>query len=152
MSPEWKERDASHAGAGAPNHGVSTRRQIKLNRLRLRLEWAIPVLATVIAMTNESQSSSIAWPLAAEYNSGYTSIMKTAVSIPDRVFEQAETVAKRLSMSRSELYTRAIQQFLEAHRHDVVTQKLNEAYADEDSSLDPALMAMQATALEDDRW
>lgn len=76
--------------------------------------------------------------------------MQTAVSIPDRVFEQAETVAERLSMSRSELYTRAIQQFLEAHQHDAVTEKLNEAYADEDSSVDAAVMAMQATALEDD--
>ena len=78
--------------------------------------------------------------------------MKTAISIPDTVFEQADAVAQRLSLSRSELYTRAIREFLERHRNDAVTQKLNEIYADEDSSLDPVLLAMQATALEDDRW
>ncbi|HUG89350.1 MAG TPA: hypothetical protein VML55_00865 [Planctomycetaceae bacterium] len=78
--------------------------------------------------------------------------MKTAISIPDAVFEQAETVARRLSMSRSELYTRAVQEFLEVHRHDAITQQLNEVYRDEDSSLDPVLAAMQATALEADEW
>jgi metal-responsive CopG/Arc/MetJ family transcriptional regulator len=33
--------------------------------------------------------------------------MKTAISIPDDVFEQVEETAARLGMSRSELLTRA---------------------------------------------
>ena len=34
--------------------------------------------------------------------------MKTAVSIPDAVFDAAERLAERLGLSRSELYARAI--------------------------------------------
>jgi metal-responsive CopG/Arc/MetJ family transcriptional regulator len=35
--------------------------------------------------------------------------MKTAVSMPDSIFEAAEALAKRLRMSRSQLYTKAVQ-------------------------------------------
>jgi hypothetical protein len=47
--------------------------------------------------------------------------MKTAISIPDDVFHLAEAAAKRLEMSRSELYTRAVQAFLDHHLPDRVT-------------------------------
>lgn len=47
--------------------------------------------------------------------------MKTAVSIPDDVFNLAEAAAKRLKMSRSELYSRAVQAFLDAHSPNQVT-------------------------------
>jgi metal-responsive CopG/Arc/MetJ family transcriptional regulator len=51
--------------------------------------------------------------------------MKTAVSIPDRVFEDAEQLAKRLNTSRSELYARALAQFIGEHAPDRVTDALN---------------------------
>ena len=51
--------------------------------------------------------------------------MKTAVSIPDRVFEDAEELAKRLNTSRSELYARALAQFIGKHDPDRVTEALN---------------------------
>lgn len=47
--------------------------------------------------------------------------MKTAISVPDDVFDKAEAVAKRLKISRSELYSRALQEFLDAHSPDRVT-------------------------------
>jgi predicted DNA-binding protein len=42
------------------------------------------------------------------YNQSYTLNMKTAISLPDEVFESAEQLAKRLGKSRSELYALAI--------------------------------------------
>ena len=42
--------------------------------------------------------------------------MKTAISIPDDVFAEAEETAQRLGVSRSGLYTRAIAEFVERHR------------------------------------
>jgi metal-responsive CopG/Arc/MetJ family transcriptional regulator len=51
--------------------------------------------------------------------------MKTAVSIPDRVFEDAEELAKRLNTSRSELYARALTRFVGEHAPDRVTDALN---------------------------
>lgn len=55
--------------------------------------------------------------------------MKTAVSIPDEVFKKAEAAAKRLKMSRSELYTRAIDAFVDASSADAVTDAMDAALA-----------------------
>jgi metal-responsive CopG/Arc/MetJ family transcriptional regulator len=48
--------------------------------------------------------------------------MKTAISLPDEVFEKAEATAKRLKISRSELYSRALQEFLDTHSPDRLTE------------------------------
>lgn len=52
--------------------------------------------------------------------------MKTAVSIPDDVFGDADRAASRLGWSRSELYTRALREFLQAQGDDPVTAALDE--------------------------
>ena len=54
--------------------------------------------------------------------------MKTAISIPDPVFQTAERLAKRLGLSRSEFYVRAISSYVEKHRSQKVTELLNEIY------------------------
>ncbi|MEQ9238858.1 MAG: hypothetical protein RIG66_32775 [Coleofasciculus sp. E2-BRE-01] len=41
--------------------------------------------------------------------------MKTAVSIPDPIFEAAEAMSKRLGLSRSELYARALQAYFKGN-------------------------------------
>jgi hypothetical protein len=55
--------------------------------------------------------------------------MKTAISIPDEVFADAERVAKRLGVSRSELFTRAMREFLGVRRGQAVTASYDEAFA-----------------------
>jgi predicted transcriptional regulator len=52
--------------------------------------------------------------------------MKTAVSIPDDVFEDAELLASRLQTSRSQLYARALSEFVDRHDNDRVTAAMNE--------------------------
>ena len=52
--------------------------------------------------------------------------MKTAVSVPDKVFSEAELVAARLGYSRSRLYTEALRSFIDSQAEDPVTAKLNE--------------------------
>jgi metal-responsive CopG/Arc/MetJ family transcriptional regulator len=79
--------------------------------------------------------------------------MKIAVSIPDELFEAAEGLADRLKVSRSELYARALRDYLEEHRGAGITERLDEVYGDRESDLDPVLARMQARSLpEDDRW
>lgn len=56
--------------------------------------------------------------------------MKTAVSVPDEVFAQADRVASQLGWSRSQFYTRALEAFLAAQGDDPVTVALD-ALADE---------------------
>jgi len=78
--------------------------------------------------------------------------MKTAISIPEGVFQAAEEAAKRLSMSRSQLYTRAVREFLEAHASADVTERLNRVYAENDSRLEPGVAELQRRSLPGDAW
>jgi len=90
--------------------------------------------------------------LAAEYNYGYTLGMKTAISIPDGVFKAAERLARRLKISRSELYATAVASFLERHAEKEITGALNEVYASEPSAVDPVLSSLQAASLPREDW
>lgn len=80
--------------------------------------------------------------------------MKTAISIPDPVFKSAERLAARLRVSRSELYVKAVTAFLEGHRDDLVTSRLNEVYGPgaEGSTLDPGFVAMQLSTIGRGKW
>lgn len=78
--------------------------------------------------------------------------MKTAISIPEETFREADALAKRLGMSRSELYVRAVRSYLDTQSRSRVTEKLNAIYEEEDSSLDPALMNLQTASLEQEEW
>jgi metal-responsive CopG/Arc/MetJ family transcriptional regulator len=78
--------------------------------------------------------------------------MKTAISIPDDVFQAAEDAARKLSLSRSELFTRAMREFLAARSNALTTEQLNQVYSKEDSSLDKVLERMQFASLEPEEW
>jgi metal-responsive CopG/Arc/MetJ family transcriptional regulator len=78
--------------------------------------------------------------------------MKTAISIPDIVFEAAEKFANRVGVSRSQLYTKAVKEFLEKHQNESVTKKLNEVYSKEASRLDHADHELQYSSLQKDEW
>jgi hypothetical protein len=56
---------------------------------------------------------------------GYTIGMKTAVSLPDRVFREAERHARRTRKSRSQLYAEALAEYLAHHAPDAVTEDMN---------------------------
>lgn len=51
--------------------------------------------------------------------------MKTAISIPDEVFAEAERLARRLKKSRSELYRDALREYVARHGPDYVTETLD---------------------------
>ena len=78
--------------------------------------------------------------------------MKTAISIPDDVFVSADSLAKRLHMSRSELYARAVQQYVAECRHAGVKEKLDQVYASENSSIDSAVLNAQAASIPEHEW
>jgi hypothetical protein len=80
--------------------------------------------------------------------------MKTAISVPDELFEAADRLARRLGSSRSELYATAVAEFLERHKFQGVSERLDAVYADEPqvSELDPVLDALQRKALPQEDW
>lgn len=76
--------------------------------------------------------------------------MKTAISIPDALFDSAETLASRLGMSRSQLYATALARLLAEHERGQVTARLDAIYGDTggvSSRLEAADVALQARAL-----
>ncbi len=82
-------------------------------------------------------------------------MMKTAVSIPNELFESAEGFARRLGMTRSELYARALQDYLREHGSEGITDRLDEVYGaenDEAGGLDPVVSRLQGRSLSDDGW
>ena len=88
--------------------------------------------------------------------SGYTFGMKTAVSIPNDVFEDAERLASRLRTSRSKLYARALAEFVARHDDDRVTvlmdQAVREAGGEAGGEADAFLQAAAQHSLQRVEW
>jgi metal-responsive CopG/Arc/MetJ family transcriptional regulator len=78
--------------------------------------------------------------------------MKTAISIPVKLFESAEQFARGRGMSRSELYATALRQYLEEHRGEMITGRLDEIYGQESDGLDRDIVRVQARSLPEDDW
>jgi len=78
--------------------------------------------------------------------------MKTAVSIPDTIFRSADSFAKRLGISRSELYATALTEFLSRRRSKQVTARLDSIYDEEDATLDHEIAVLQSRSLPHEKW
>jgi metal-responsive CopG/Arc/MetJ family transcriptional regulator len=78
--------------------------------------------------------------------------MKTAISLPDDLFDSADALAERLGVSRSHLFARALAEYLAKHQTQQLTDRLNAVYVAESSILDPAIRRAQARSLGADGW
>jgi hypothetical protein len=78
--------------------------------------------------------------------------MKTAVSVPDPVFASADALAKKLGMSRSQLYATALAEYIAKFQGSRVTERLDAVYGREDSRVDRRLARAQRRTLQRDEW
>lgn len=78
--------------------------------------------------------------------------MKTAISVPDDVFEQAERLAKHLKLSRSALYQRALGEFVARHSPDEITETLDRVCDAVESRAEPFATAAAKRTLERSEW
>ena len=78
--------------------------------------------------------------------------MKTAVSIPDTLFQAAETFAHHSGISRSELYAKAIAEYIASRRYINITEALNKVYSDDTLSLEDELYSMQIKSIPREEW
>ena len=90
--------------------------------------------------------------IASQPLGGYTSGMKTAVSIPDDVFEDAERLASRLRTSRSQLYARALAEFVARHDDDRVTSLMDQAVREAGRGADAFVQAAAQKSLQRVEW
>ncbi len=78
--------------------------------------------------------------------------MKTAISLPDEVFEQAERLARRMKKSRSEIYREALAEYVARHQPDAVTEALDRVAKGIDTRPDAFSSAAARRILESTEW
>jgi predicted transcriptional regulator len=78
--------------------------------------------------------------------------MKTAISLPDELFEAAEVLAEKLQMSRSRLVAVALAEYVARHRAGKVTERLDAVYGLEESRADAALRSASRRTLRRADW
>jgi len=78
--------------------------------------------------------------------------MKTAVSIPDEIFRTAERLARRMKKSRSEIYSRALSEYVARHSPDETTEAMNAVLGEIGNPRDPFVTNAARKILEHTEW
>ncbi len=80
--------------------------------------------------------------------------VKTAISIREDLFAEAEQLAKELGVSRSQVFAMALEDFIERRQSRQLLEALNHAYTDEPTDEERALLqAMRRIQREvADKW
>ena len=78
--------------------------------------------------------------------------MKTAVSIPDEIFEKAERLVERERRSRSAVYSAALREYVARHAPDDVTDAMNRVCDEVGGATDAFVAAASRRVLERVEW
>ncbi|TVR13730.1 MAG: ChpI protein [Planctomycetota bacterium] len=78
--------------------------------------------------------------------------MKTAISIPDPIFAQAEQLAARMKISRSKLYVIALQKLLQEHHQEHITDQINDYIRDHGQPIDEVFVNSGLRELRQIEW
>jgi predicted transcriptional regulator len=78
--------------------------------------------------------------------------MKTAISVPDRIFRAAEQFARRTKKSRSQLYADALAEYLARHAPDEVTEAMNRVADQMDPTPEAFVQVAAAQSLANTEW
>jgi len=78
--------------------------------------------------------------------------MKTAISVPDAIYTEAERLARRLKKSRSQLYAEAMAAYLRRHDPEALTEAFDRVCAAVDPCLDPFVEAAARRTLVRTQW
>ena len=78
--------------------------------------------------------------------------MKTAVSIPDDIFARAESLAHRAKRSRSDVYARALSEYVARHTPDSVTEAMDKALDEVNEQADKFLSKAARRTLARSEW
>jgi antitoxin MazE6 len=90
--------------------------------------------------------------LARHWSCGYTLGMKTAISVPNDLFDGAERLARRTRRSRSRLFTDALREYLARHAPDKVTESMDQAIMEIGEGKDEFVSSVARRRLERTEW
>jgi predicted transcriptional regulator len=82
----------------------------------------------------------------------YTLGMKTAVSVPDELFDRVDRLAQRTRRSRSEVYSAALREYVARHDTDEITEALDRLAVEGQSSADRFVTEAARRRLETSDW
>lgn len=77
--------------------------------------------------------------------------MKTAISVPNDVFELSEKLAKKLKVSRSRIFAMGVEKLAEEHNREDLIAKINAVCEEVDTSIDPFWKKLQSRTLQEDK-
>ncbi len=78
--------------------------------------------------------------------------MKTAISLPDKIFREADRLAKRLKKSRSQLYQEAVAEYLARHEPETITEVLDRLLEEVDTKPDDFTSAAARRVMGRTEW
>lgn len=78
--------------------------------------------------------------------------MKTAISIPNKIYRDAERLSRRLKKSRSQVYTEAVTEYVARHDPEAVTEAMNRVCEVVDTRPEPAISGAAKRTLESVEW
>ncbi len=78
--------------------------------------------------------------------------MKTAISVPNEVFQLSEKLAKKLKVSRSAIFAMGVKKLAEEHDEDEIIAQINRVCEKVDTSLDPTVRQYQNRILQREKW
>ena len=78
--------------------------------------------------------------------------MKTAISVQDSLFQRAENYARKKKISRSQLYSVAVEEYLEKREEEDLIARINAVCEKVDTSLDPAIREYQSRTIKREDW
>jgi predicted transcriptional regulator len=90
--------------------------------------------------------------LVRNWSCGYTLGMKTAISIPNDLFDGAERLARRTRRSRSRLFTDALREYLTRHAPDKITESMDQAIMEVGEGKDEFVSSIARRRLERTEW
>ena len=86
------------------------------------------------------------------YTRLYLEIMKTAISIPDSLYEKADSLADKLHVSRSRLYAIALERFIKDHDESTITDEIDRFIAEHGQPVDPVFLSGSLEDLKKVDW
>jgi metal-responsive CopG/Arc/MetJ family transcriptional regulator len=78
--------------------------------------------------------------------------VKTAISIPDDVFEKAERLAQRTKKSRSQLFSDAVREYVSRHAPEDVTDAMDRVCDELGNGKDKFVSSAARRILERSEW
>jgi metal-responsive CopG/Arc/MetJ family transcriptional regulator len=78
--------------------------------------------------------------------------MKTAISLPDALFEAVDALARKLGIPRSRLVAEALAEYVAKHRGSRITEQLDAVYAAETATVEEPVRRAQRRVLKRSDW